>query len=346
MKACVINDSGVLETVQRPEPRAARDVVKVQILIAPMCTEFKELRAGKAQEVLGHEAAGVVVDAAGSERVREGDRVVVMPGNACGVCGMCVAGEHIYCANQRHVLAETASDFGLATYAEYIVKPDRLLFRIPPDVSMLHASLACCGLGPSLNALGRMRARAGDTLLVSGCGPVGLGAVVNAVARSLRVIALEPTPYRADLARRLGAGEVLDPRSTDVDEEVRLLTGGRGADCAIETSGVRDAAGRLAALLRPLGRMALLAWDVPVELPPLVPLGIEVDGCWHWNHERDGRVMWETIRGSESALAEMVTHLFTLEDAGMAMTLQETGNCGKVVLCPDGPASLTDVLEH
>ncbi len=336
MQACVIAEGGRLALVERPEPKAGGDVVKVRIEMVPMCTEFKDLRAGRASEVLGHEAVGVVEEAGPFARSEPGQRVVAMPGNACGKCTTCLTGEHIYCRHQRDLLAETGSIYGLASYAQYIIKPDHLLLPIPDDVSFRHAALTGCGLGPSLNALGRMKGTEGQTMVVSGCGPVGLGAVVNANARGMQVIVSEPNPFRAKLALRLGAVAALDPLSSDLADVVSAATKGEGADCAIETSGAPGAAERAMAVLRPLGRMALLAWDVPVRLPPLIPKGLGVDGCWHWNHQRDSDLMWSTVRKSKASLDLMVTHSFRLDQASDAMQLQETGDCGKVILYPFG----------
>ena len=132
MKACELAPGGKVMIVDRPEPCAAGNIVKVQVTITPMCTEFKDRRAGAPSDVLGHEAAGVVVDPADSKLVREGDHVVVMPGYGCGRCSLCTTGEHIFCRSQRDVLAETGSRYGTATYAEYLIKPDWLLLPVPP----------------------------------------------------------------------------------------------------------------------------------------------------------------------------------------------------------------------
>jgi len=332
VKACELAPGGEVTIVDRPEPRAAGNIVKVQVTITPMCTEFKDRRPGAPSDVLGHEAAGVVVDPADSKLVREGDHVVVMPGYGCGRCRLCMMGEHIYCRCQRDVLTETGSRYGTATYADYLIKPDWLLLPVPADVSLKHASLACCGLGPSLNAAQRMEVTERDTVLVSGCGPVGLGATVHAVGRGARVIAVEPSEYRARLASRLGAVCSVDPGDPAFQQVIRELTDGRGASCAIETSGVLSAPAQLLSVLSPLGRMGLLAWNAPVRLPPLVPHGVAIYGCWHWNHLRDPAVMWNVIREHGQALDAMITHEFGFDDAARAMDLQDTGRCGKVLL--------------
>lgn len=330
MRAVAIRRPGEVVLTERPEPHAGADIVTVRILVAPMCTEFRDRRAGHAADVLGHEAAGVVVDAGRSTRVRAGDRVVVMPQYGCGVCGLCTAGEHIHCPDQRDVLAETGSAYGTATYAEFVLKPDWLLLPIPDDIGFRHAALTCCGLGPGFNALNRTGATALDTLVVSGCGPVGLGTIVNAAVRGVRTVALEPDPFRAELAVRLGAETVLDPADPGT------LAAIRGADCAVETSGAPPAAGLLARALRPRGRLAVVAWGGAVTLPPLVPLGLEIHGCWHWNHQRDAERMWRTVRAAGDRLDQMITHEFPLEKVSAAMDVQDTGACGKILLLPNG----------
>jgi len=345
MKVCVTDGRGVVEVAERPAPRSSGDIVKVKLVFAPMCTEFKDVRSGRPSEALGHEASGTVEALGSSTRFHIGDRVVVMPGNACGACDLCASGEHIYCPHQRDVLAETGSTCGTATYAQFIIRPEQLLLPVPDDISLRHASLACCALGPSFNALRRMRTPAGETLVVNGCGPVGLGAIVNAVAVGIRVIAIEPHPYRAELALRLGASASVDPHSTDPVAQVRRLTNDGGVACAIETSGRQEAIDGLMSMLQPLGRMTTLAWDVPIRLPPLVARGAEVHGCWHWNHERDAPAMWDIVRRSARALDAMVTHVFDLDDVAEAIALQGSSNCGKVLLRPHGSESPKDLRE-
>jgi threonine dehydrogenase-like Zn-dependent dehydrogenase len=212
---------------------------------------------------------------------------------------------------------------------------------VPDGVSLRHAALACCALGPGFTAVERTRAGALDTVLVSGCGPVGLGAILNAAARGARSLALELNPYRANLARRLGAEIVLEPTAPDTVDRVRDLTGGRGADCAVETSGAPDAASLLVRATRPRGRIALVAWGHDLTLPPPVPYGQELHGCWHWNHQRHAEAMWTTVRRAGTALDVLVTHEFPLGEVTAAMDLQDTGRCGKVFLLPFGAEALS-----
>lgn len=330
----ILTAEGRAEAVERPMPKAHGDIVTVRVDVAPMCTEFRARGDGSAHDCLGHEAAGVVTDAGGSTRVRVGDRVVVMPQFGCGTCTYCLQGDHIYCLSPRDVRAETGSVTGIATYAQYVLKPDYLLLPVPDDITLEHAAAACCLLGPSLHATARMNVGVMDTVLIGGAGPVGLGAIINARFRGARVLVLEANPYRQELARRLGA-EVFDPFDADGDATIAAATRG-GITSAIETSGVSSVPARLAGLVRRLGQIAIIAWGNDVVLPPLVPTGLSVHGCWHWNHVRLADQMWATIRGSREALALVTTHHFDLVDADAAMDVQQGGQCGKVFLHPHG----------
>src|SRR5262249_8773902 len=82
---------------EKPGPTPAGDFVLVKVLVTPMCTEYKAFSAGRTGDAFGHEAAGEVAAVAQPGRVREGDRVVVMPQYPCGRCPLCLHGEYIHC---------------------------------------------------------------------------------------------------------------------------------------------------------------------------------------------------------------------------------------------------------
>ena len=152
--------------------------------------------------------------------------------------------------------------------AQYLLKPDWLLPKIPDGVSYEHGGMACCGLGPSFGALQRMGVGAFDTLLVTGLGPVGLGGVINGKYRGARVIAVDSQPWRKDRAQALGADFVIDPSDKDALQQIVDLTDGIGVDAAVDCSGAvaarrsaaataSESAGALRAL-RPLKRRSRL----------------------------------------------------------------------------------------
>jgi threonine dehydrogenase-like Zn-dependent dehydrogenase len=275
-----------------------------------------------------------VVDAAASTRFKVGERVIAMPHWGCGKCPACLSGEHIHCTDQRNILAETGSSCGLGGYADHLIKPDYLLYPVPDDIETDHAAMALCALGPSFTAMERMRLSASDTLVVSGCGAVGLGAIVNARTIGARVIALELNPFRVDLAKALGAEHVLDPRAPDLVEQIRALTGGYGADAAIETSNNEAAPPIVLELVRARGRLAFVTWSGALPVNRITGKGVDIFGCWHWNHDQAGERMMDRIRAARPLLDKLITHRFALADVNEAFALQETGQCGKVLLYP------------
>lgn len=320
--------------VERPDPMIRGEFVKVKIHAAPMCTEFGAYREGHATDCLGHEAAGEVVEVAQLGSVAVGDRVVVMPQYACGKCRFCLSGEHIHCQHQIDPYAVCNSKTGRATYAQFCIKQDWLLVPIPKDISYDHAGMACCGLGPTFNAMQSMNVNAFDTVLVSGLGAVGLGAVVNARTRGARVLALEGNPYRAALAKSMGVEAVLDPKDKDVLQHIRDLTGGLGADKCVETSSAEEAPGLLVDATRAKGHVSSVGWGGPMTARSIVGRGLTVHGAWHWNHFRDTDAMFGTIRKGKALLEKMITHVFPMERVQDAWELQLRGECGKIVLHP------------
>lgn len=301
-----------------------------------MCTEWQGWRAGTNSCELGHEAVGLVVDAAQSKRLKVGDRVIVMPHAGCGTCPACEAGEHIHCTEQRDLFAETGSSSGIGSYADYLLKPDYLLHKVSDDIETDHAAMAVCALGPSFTAMERMEVKVGDTVLVSGCGAVGLGAVVNARTIGARVIALEFHPFRAELARTLGAERVLDPRAPEIIDQVKALTGGYGADAGIETSNNPLAPPVVLEMIRARGRLSFVTWSGELPVKRITGKGLEIFGCWHWNHDRFGEAMMQRVRDARPLLDKLTTHRFGMDAVAEAFALQETGACGKVLLYPGG----------
>lgn len=322
--------------IEKNEPKSHADYVVVKNLVAPMCTEYKAFAAGQRSDSLGHEAAGEVAEVARPGKVKVGDRVVAMPMYPCGRCDLCTRGDFIHCERNEDPLAVTANERGTATYAQYLLKPDWLLLPIPEDLTTEHASMACCGLGPTFGAMQRMGVDAFDTVLITGMGPVGLGGVINSVFRSARVIAVESHPYRARLAQELGAETVIDPRDPEAAAQIRSLTDGRGVDKAIDCSGTAAGQRLLIDSTRRRGQVAFVgeAGDLTIHVSrDMIRKGLTLHGSWHWNLT-DAPALMQVIRRSGTPIERLITHAFPLTDVQAAWELQTTGECGKVLLYP------------
>jgi L-iditol 2-dehydrogenase len=336
MKKVVIRGVRKLEILEVPDPKAVRDWALVKIHSAPMCTEYKSFDRGDLSDRLGHEAAGEVVEIAQPGPVAVGDRVVVMPQYPCGVCPLCVKGEYIHCENVIDFEAFTGSEHGCATYAQYILKPAWLLPKIPDEISYDLAAMLCCGLGPTFGAMQRMRMDAFDTVLITGMGPVGLGGVINGLFRGARIISVVGNPYRAKLARKLGAHVVLDPDDPDVLAKIRESTGNLGADFAIDCSGEASAQRLCVDGTRRQGAISFVgeSGDLNIKVSEdLIRKGIALIGIWHYNL-KDIPKLWQVVHSSRQLLDRMITHTFPLTRVEDAWKLQITRKCGKVILHP------------
>ena len=319
-------------------PRAKDNWALVKTLAAPMCTEYKAFAAGANPVLLGHEAAGVVVDVAQPGRVKVGDRVVAMPLNACGCCALCLGGDYIHCQDALDFRALHGDFIGAGTMAQYLLKQDWMLVPVPDDISIDHAAMACCGLGPTFGAMQAMDVDRHDTALITGLGPVGLGGVINAVYRGATVIGVDSNRYRKQLASDLGAAAVLDPGDPEALDMIRALTrDGRGVDKAIDCSGVVAAHRLCIDAARRKGMVAFVGEcgdDTPLRISDdMIRKGLRLVGSWHYNLADAPRLM-RAISEVGAQLDMLITHRFGIDDIQAAWETQLSGQCGKVILQP------------
>lgn len=312
--------------------------VLVKVHVAPMCTEFKAFAAGTNPATFGHEAAGEVVEAAQPGRVKVGDRVVVMPQNPCGDCALCLNGDYIHCQDAVDFAALHGSTIGMSTMAQFLLKQDWMLVPIPEGMSYEHASMACCGLGPTFGAMQSMRVDRHDTVLITGLGPVGLGAMINARYRGARVIGVDSNLYRADLALELGATAVINPLDEDALKQINALTtNGRGVDKSIDCSGVVAAHRLCIDATRRKGAVAFVgecSEDTPLRISSdMIRKGLILIGSWHYSMADTPRMM-NMIGEVGQQLDKLITHRFALADIQRAWETQLSGQCGKVILQP------------
>jgi L-iditol 2-dehydrogenase len=320
------------------DPRPREDFALVKIHASAMCTEYKAFVGGNKGHCLGHEAAGEVVEVAQPCRVKVGDRVVVMPQYPCGKCDLCVDGDYIHCQNGYNFAEFTGSQDGRATMAQYLLKPSWLLPAIPDGVSYDHASLACCALGPSHGAYSRMGVGCFDTVLITGLGPVGLGAIVNARFRGARVIGVESNAWRAERAKLLGAECVVDPGAEGCVAKIMELTGGRGADKSLDCSGAPLAHRLCIDATRRRGDVAFVgecSQDTVIRISrDMIRKGLTLHGAWHYNIGLFPSIM-KVIQESP-VIDDLISHVFPMSNVHEAWETQASGECAKVILHPWG----------
>jgi len=341
VKVASVPEKRVARIIEKPAPKAKHEFVVIKVETAPMCNEYLAYRdhfwlERNRIDSLGHEAAGTVVEVDQSERVKVGDRVVALCGFPCGKCYVCRTGSYGHCPTPIEPLSYTGNTSGECCFAQYTLKQDWMLVPIPSDLTTEEASLICCGLGPTFGAMQLMSVDAEVTVVIAGLGAVGLGGVINGVARGARVICIARNEYRASLARSLGASEVLSPTDPKSRSLIAEMTEGRGADCSIDTTGQPLYERFILDATRHKGQVTFLSegQDLNINVErDLVLKGLTVRGHLDININ-DAPKLFDVIRRSRHLIDRYVTHRYSIDHIGEAWELQCAGNCGKIFISP------------
>lgn len=194
--------------------------------------------------VLGHEGAGTVVGlGSGVTELTEGDHVIVSWVTPCGSCRYCLSGHANLCLTGMTLLPPVMHVGGTpifalnGTFAEEIVLPARAAIRIPSDVPLEMAALLGCGVMTGAGAaLNTAKVEPGSTVIVFGCGGVGLNVLQGArIAGATDIVAVDPIPEKRDIARRFGATDAIG--TEQIATAIGDLTEGVGFDYAFEVVG-------------------------------------------------------------------------------------------------------------
>jgi len=334
-----------LALVEKPVPTPRADEVLVRVLATSICgtdlhiynwDQWAQSNV-RAPLTVGHEFCGEVV-AVGEDvlELAPGDYVAAESHVFCGTCYQCRIGHRHICENEEIIGIHRDGAF-----AEYVAFPERCAWKtdrsIPPEIATLQEPLGNSVHATMIKDVSRKR------VLVFGCGPTGLFSVAIAkICGASQVIAVDVRDFRLSLAREIGADTVIDPTKVDLVPEVRRLTDGHGADVVMEMSGnARAVEDGFRALSRggdfrffgvPSDRLSI---DVARDI---IFKGAQVQGII-------GRQIYETWFDSTGLLAAgldlapIITHRLSLEEYETAFELIRDGNCGKIVLFPNGPVS-------
>ena len=340
-------DLRVEDVAEPTQPGAGEVVVKVvtcgicgtdlhEFVAGPIVTptEPHPLTGARNPQILGHEFAGdVVAVGAGVTRVAEGDRVAIMPLVYCGSCSYCRRGLQHLCATMACVgLSHPWGGMAeLAMVAEYqvVLLPDGVSYR--QGALIEPAAVAAYGVE-------RGGVRPGDSVLVTGAGPIGaLAALCARSAGASTVYVSEPNPARRARAEALGVATILDPTSVDVPERLREETDGLGVDVAIECSGHPNGFSAAIHSLRKRGTLAqtgLFVGEASVE-PMLWALNdLTIVGTWcYWVYDFD-RIAAQ-IGAGDLPVERAVTSNVILDDAPDAFARLASGTADEIKVLID-----------
>ena len=352
MRAAVFHGPGDIrvDDVSRPKPGPTEALIRVTL--TTICGTDVHILKGeypvKPGLIVGHEPVGVIAElGAGVVGYEVGDRVLVGAITPCGQCHACLSGKLSQCGHGTGYEAIGGWRFGNTingAQAEYLLVPyaQANLAKIPESLTdeqvVLLADIASTGFAGAESG----RVKIGDTVAVFAQGPIGLCATAGAkLMGAARVIGVEGDPNRAVVASQMGADIVLDPGKVDVVAEVKRLTGGYGADVAIEALGLQVTFESALRCVRPGGTVSSLGvYSGKLQMPYdafAAGLGDHtiVTTLCPGGKERMGRLMRMVEAGRFDPLP-LITHRLSLDEIGEAYRIfsNRLDNVLKVAIRP------------
>lgn len=362
VQGIVTDGDGTFRVAVLDVGRPVADEVHVEIRASGVChTDFDSMSWGQ-RLVMGHEGAGVVVDVGeGVSHVRPGDPVLLNWAISCGRCFQCRIGNHALCEENSPVAGRVPTgghahpdattldgepirrSFHLGTMSTHTVVRKEAVVKIPFEMPFASACIMGCGVmtgyGSAVNAA---KVEPGSSVVVIGCGGVGLNVIQGArICGALDIIAIDLAESRLEMARQFGATRMFKSSTYDTGlqsagAQVREWTGGRGADYAFEAT-ANPALGAAPLAMVRHGGTAVQVSGIEQELT------IDMN-LFEWDKtyinplygkccpERDFPRLFGLYRNGRLLLDELVTKKYRLDQLGEAFEDMRAGRVAKGVL--------------
>ena len=344
MKAVVFLGDRKIEFMEFPDPTPGPGEAVIEIKASGMCgSDLKMYRAKGGAAALGligdgsplvagHEPCGVIASV--GEGVPEalakvGDRMMDHHYSGCGVCKHCRGGWSQLCLDGITVYGAT----GHGAHAKYMKVPAHTLVRLPDDLSFKTGAAISCGTGTAYGALKRLDLAGDETIVIFGQGPVGLSGTQLAKEMGARVIALDVSEERRQLALDFGADEVIDPLSNDVVSAIKDLTNGEGAHKSLDCSSNSEARAQAVQCVRTWGSACFVGEGGDVNLDvsnDLLRRQVTIIGSWTFSKNGQADCA-DFVSERKIDVDALFTHEFKLEQAEEAYQMFDQQTTGKGV---------------
>ena len=336
MKGVVYLGESEVEVREFPVPEPGPGEVLVESKVAGLCGSdlhkyhnTREWAAERNGMISGHEPTGVVAGlGVGVSNVAVGDRVCVYHSLGCGHCPVCLAGTPVFCANEG-AFGRTRD----GSHADFVLTDARFCLPLPEQLSFAVGAQLACTAGTAFSALQKIPIRSRGCLVVFGLGPVGLTALLMAKASGFETVGFDVSPYRIDLANRLGAGAIHNAGDVDPEQVVADMTDGKGACGVIECSGSDIARTQSAAVAARHATVVFVGAggeSITVVATYVIHKELTIKGNSVYSMPAYFDAVDFLLKHSVP-LDDMVTHRFRLDQAVEAFKLFDTGQTGKVI---------------
>jgi NDMA-dependent alcohol dehydrogenase len=295
----------------------------------------------------GHEGAGIIEEVgSGVVGLSVGDHIVTSFVPACGHCRYCASGRQNLCQDGMYVQRGPQLDgtyrmhrgdqnigqfLLVSTFSQWSTVSDRSVVKIPDDIPLETACLLGCGVGTGMgSALNAAEVRPGDVVIVMGTGGVGMNAVQGAaISGAAAVIAVDPVPFKREMAAKLGATKTF-PHIDEAADYARSITNGQGADSAIVTIDIvtNEHVGQAFDALGKGGTVVVTGMPsmnepsgIPVNLIILAGFQKRIQGCVYGMGSPSHEVLREIdlYRAGLLKLDELITTRYKLDDINVAV---------------------------
>ncbi|MCL6629887.1 MAG: alcohol dehydrogenase catalytic domain-containing protein [Armatimonadetes bacterium] len=338
MRGVVLTGDKKLIIKEFPDPIPGPNQVVVKMKASAICgSDMYTYRAPaervrhRGEVIQGHEPAGIVeLVGPGVTKVQPGDRVTIYHYMGCGHCEHCAAGNLMWCSDTRGLGGRAHGG-----HADKILVNEVNACKLPDELSFVDGAAIACIAGTTFSALSKINPSGKDSVAVLGLGPVGLCGVMFAKALGDRVIAIGRRSIRLDLARQLGADEIVDIDQGEAAwKAVPEIQSHKGVDAVYETAGTADAFWTMMRMLRKGGRAVLASGgrygEGRFDPGMIISKQLSIFGSFVmplWMYDDLARFMVAKNLHFEP----MVTHRFSLDQAEEAFALVDSGECGKVI---------------
>lgn len=324
-----------------PTPIVGVNDLKVKIQTCSIChTDMHFIDQGMAPKmkppiILGHEIAGIIEETGSQvKKFKPGDRVILPASITCNNCLACKSWNETHCDNIKQLGVDVNGGF-----AEYIVVPDFHPYRLPYEYSYEAGSLISNVLVGAYHVVSdRINIRAGENVVIFGAGGFGLSILQMAKLKDVKVTVVDIFDWKLEVAKKLGADNILNSNKADVCEEAIIDIVGGKPDIVIETIGAPRTLIQSMNSLRKGGRLVLCGTTdnaLPFLIGKVVENEISLIGATGAPRRKIPEII-QLLEDGKITLDHMVTKRFDLEDINEAINTLRMGQTIRTMVYPFG----------
>jgi L-iditol 2-dehydrogenase len=345
MRAGVYREKGIVRVEEVPVPEVSDGEVLIKVAACGICgTDIKKIFHAYVAppQILGHELAGTVVATGrGVTKWKPGDRVMSFHHIPCGQCFYCQKRLFSQCKQYKTTGLTGGFTPNGGGFGEYVKAmpwvAERGIVALPDNVSFEEATFLE-PINTIVKAVQKARVARGETVLVAGCGPIGLQLLMVAKLEGAKLYTSDPIPERRAKSLSLGAVEAFDPSSGKLVQEVKARTDGRGADAVLVAVAHPAVVTEALAAARPGGRVLLFAANDPVTRIefPASEIGIdekEILGSYSAAVDIQDTAA-DMVLNKKLPVMDIVTHRFPLDkiQEGLELAARPTAQSLKILI--------------